>query len=151
MQNNNTLAGKIEVEEGKGKLKFYAFNHQRGQRLHIGTLQGMTYEKAAVILRQPEASLCLSQTEYAAIEEAGGQFIRFIVDRAQTYSISLNDFVRNAEKFYNPSYGGQYRVALRFCVFANAVQKRNAQVDNPVIETGSFLERVAERQMPLFG
>lgn len=152
-ENNITLAGKIETQEVKGKLKFYGFNHQRGKRLHIGTLIGATYEKVAVVLRQPEASLCLSQTEHGALQDAGGLFVRFIVDKAQTYSISLTDFTRNAGRFYNAGYGYQLRVSLRHFAFSNTVAKRNAQTDNPRIASGALTSLPIHKieQLSLFG
>lgn len=129
--NNITLAGRIEVKRTKKGVRFYAFNHTRGRRLHIGTLKGATYEKVSVILRQPEPSLALSQTELKAVQEESGKFIRFIVD-GKTYAISTADFARHAERYYNPGYGPQWRVGLRHFDFSNTTAKRNSITDNPV-------------------
>lgn len=145
-----TKAGTITTEEGKGgKLKFYAFNHTRGKRLHIGTLIGQTYEKVAVILRQPEPSLTSNTQEIQAVQDAGGYYLRFIVNNSQTYSISVTDFLRHAEKYYNPSYGYQLRVALKHFEFMPAVAKRNARTDNPVI--GRDAPIIRDRQMSFLG
>ena len=149
-QDNITKAGTISTEEGKGgKLKFYAFNHTRGKRLHIGTLIGQTYEKVAVILRLPEPSLTLTTLELDALQSAGGLYIRFIVDRSRTFSISVSDFNRHAEKFYNPHYGYQLRVALKHFEFMPVVVKRTVKMDNPVV--GRDLPIIKDRQMTLFG
>lgn len=152
LQDNFTSkAGKIEVQESKKGLKFFSFNHQRGKLCHIGTLKGRTYEKAAQVLRQPEPSLTLTSMELEAVKEAGGQFVRFIINNAQTYSIDVLTFTNNAVKFYNPSYGYQLRVSLKYFQFANAYTKRTAATDNPVLPSGSLIEHVQEKQMPLFG
>src|SRR5688572_16585714 len=102
-------AGEIQTEEGKGgKLKFFAFNHQRGKRLHIGSLIGVVYEKVAPVLRQPEPSFSLTQSEFGAVTETGAGFVRIIPpDKSATYSISLQDFQRFSEPYYNVSYGPQ--------------------------------------------
>jgi len=150
-QDNITKAGVITTKEGKGgKLKFYSYNHERGKSLHIGTLIGQTYEKVAVILRQPEPSLTLTSLELQAVQDAGGLYVRFIVDRSRTFSISVRDFIRHTEKFYNRQYGPQLRVPLKHFEFSPVVAKRNARRDNPVIEQPSITSLPMWEQPSLF-
>jgi hypothetical protein len=138
MQNNNTIikAGETVVKETKRGIEFHAFNFQRQRMLHIGTLSGQVYEKVAVILRQPEPSFALTQTEFGAVQETGAGFIRIVTpDKDATYAISVGDFQRHAEAYYNAAYGPQWRVPLgKFSHVATAA-RRNAHIDNPVIET----------------
>ncbi|GEM_PF-5202165 len=151
--NDSTIAGKIQLEEGRGgKLKFYAFNHNKRRRVHIGTLIGGTYEKVASILRQPEPSLCVTTSEFGALVDAGAQFIRIIAEGA-TYSISVPDFKRQAVEFYLPAYGPQLRVPLRAWQYSSAVTKRNSRTDAPAL-VRSVMDVIAdkrERQLNLFG
>jgi len=129
-------AGKIQIREGKKGREFFAFNHEHKKSLHIGTLSGATYEKTAPILNKPEPSFCLPQSELTAIEQAGGQFIRFIArGSVGTYAISLDDFKRHGEKYFNAGYGYQIRVPLTKFAYSPRVTKRNAMLDNPVIAT----------------
>jgi hypothetical protein len=148
---NAVKAGGIYLEEGKkGKVKFYAFNHQRGKRLHIGTLSGVTYEKVAVILRQPEPSFALTQSEFGAVIESGAGFIRIIPpDKSGTYSISVKDFERHKAPYFNSGYGGQWRVSLPHFAYSAAVTKRNSRTDNPVIAVQRDI--IQPRQMGMFG
>jgi hypothetical protein len=141
-------AGQIQVREGKRGLEFFAFNHQHKKPLCIGTLSGLTYEKTAPMLHKPEPSFCLPTSELAAIEQAGGQFIRFIArGSVGTYAISLEDFKRHAEKYFNASYGYQLRVPVVKFSYSPKVAKRNPIVDNPpVIE-----QPLQIRQISLFG
>ena len=148
----NTIvrAGEIIVKETKRGIEFHAFNWQRQRTLHIGTLKGQTYEKQAVILRQPEPSFALTQSEFGAVMDCGAGFIRIIPqDKSGTYSISVQDFKRYAEAYYNAGYGGQWRVPLGKFSSTPKVAKRNAHTDNPVIEVAAPLLR--DRQMSLFG
>jgi hypothetical protein len=140
-----TQAGKITVIEGKKGIEFYAFNHEHQKRLHVGTLSGAVYEKTAPILRQPEPSFCLPGSELAAIEEAGGRFIRFIArGTVGTYAISLADFKLHGERYFARGYGYQTRVPLTRFEYSPRVVKRN-----PVLETTAPLIR-RESQMSLF-
>src|SRR5215217_8873732 len=110
---NSLQAGKIQVKEGKKGIEIYAYNHEHGRPLHVGTLIGRTYEKTAPILQKPEPSFCLPQSELGAVIEQGGEFIRFIGrGRPGTYAISVTDFQRHGEPYFNQSYGPQIRVAL---------------------------------------
>jgi hypothetical protein len=144
-----TQAGKITVTEGMKGLQLYAFNHERKKQLHIGTLAGVVYEKTAPILNKPEPSFCLPQSELAAIEEAGGQFIRFIArGTVGTYAISVQDFRLHGEKYFNAGYGPQIRVPLAKFAFTSKVSKRNPIIDNPVIET---VQPIGPKQFSLFG
>jgi len=148
-----TQAGKITVREGKKGIEFYAFNHQRRKQLHIGTLAGSVYEKTAPILEKPERSFCLPQSELAAIEREGGQFIRFIARGAVgTYAISLEDFKLYGERYFNPGYGPQIRVPLtRFPSHTPKVQKRNSITDNPPLEVPRDIIKPREKQLTLNG
>lgn len=150
-QTQSTKAGEITLEEGKkGKVKFYAFNRQRGKRLHIGTLQGATYEKVAVILRQPEPSFALTQSELGAVIETGAGFIRIIPpDKSGTYSIAIKDFQRHKQPYFNSGYGPQWRVPLAHFAHSAAVQKRSPRRDNPVIAVQRDI--IKPRQLGLFG
>jgi hypothetical protein len=143
-------AGSIQVQEGKKGLEFFAFNHERGKPLHVGTLSGLTYEKTAPLLRKPEPSFCLPTSELAAIEHYGGQFIRFVARGSiGTYAISLEDYKRHAEKYYNAAYGYQMRCSLKWLSYSPKVSKRNPIVDNPPVATSQPVIR--DRQLSLFG
>lgn len=143
-------AGQISVQEGKKGLEFFAFNHQHGEPLHIGTLSGSTYEKTAPILNKPEPSFCLPHSELAAVEQAGGRFIRFIGrGRPGTFAISLADFRRLAVPYHNPAYGEQWRVPLGMFQRTDKVSKRNAMVDSPPIEREA--DPIREKQLTLLG
>ena len=149
--NTNTQAGKITVREGRKGIEFYAFNHQRRKQLHIGTLAGSVYEKTAPILEKPEPSFCLPQSELAAIEQEGGQFIRFIARGAVgTFAISLEDFKLHGERYFNPGYGPQIRVPLtRFPSHTPKVQKRNRITDNPPAQVTAPIIKPREKQLSL--
>jgi hypothetical protein len=144
----NTLAGNISTEATKRGLKFFSFNHERRKYLHIGTLIGATYEKSSAVLRSPEPSLCVSESEFGAVQEAGGQFIRFIVGRSHTYSISVLDFARQAEKYFSAGYGDQLRVKLTAFSSIATVRPRNLIVDSPRL---SQAKPIGPRQLSLFG
>jgi hypothetical protein len=148
----NTIvkAGEIHVKETKRGIEFHAFNWQRQRMLHIGTLKGSVYEKQAQILRQPEPSFAVTQTEFGALLDTGAEFIRIVPgDKSATYSISVQDFNRHKEAYHNPGYGPQWRAPLKFFSHTSKVAKRNAHIDNPVIEVAAPLIR--DRQMSLFG
>jgi hypothetical protein len=148
----NTIvkAGEIIVKETRRGVEFHAFNWQRQRTLHIGTLKGATYEKQAEILRQPEPSFCLTQSELGALIEMGAGFIRIIPgDKSRTYSISVQDFKRHAEAYYNGAYGPQWRVPLGAFASIAKVAKRTAATDSPVIEQAGPI--VKEWQPSLFG
>lgn len=148
-----TKAGEIQVKETKRGVEFHAFNWQRQRMLHIGTLKGATYEKVAVILRQPEPSFALTQSEFGAVQDCGAGFIRIVPpDKSGTYSISVQDFNRCKEAYYNAAYGGQWRVPLGKFASIAKVGKRNASADNPVIAAPrDIIAERRENQMSLFG
>jgi hypothetical protein len=146
----NIKAGEIIVKESKRGTEFHAFNFQRGDLLHIGTLSGQVYEKVAVILRQPEPSFALTQAEFGKVQEAGARFIRIITpEKTTTYAISLEDFQRFKEAYHNAAYGPQWRVSLVHFSSVATVAKRNPIVDNPVIEKDEPVERA--KQLTLLG
>jgi hypothetical protein len=129
-------AGQIQVREGKKGTEFYAFNFQHKKPLHIGTLIGSVYEKTAPILHKPEPSFSLPKSELGAAIAQGAAFIRFIARGAfGTYSISVEDYERYGEPYYNAAYGPQIRVPLTKFQRIAKVEKRNPIVDNPVIIT----------------
>lgn len=136
MQNYNTKWGEIETRPGKrGGIEILAMNHERGRRVSVGTVKGSVFEKGnAAILRQPEPSFCLSRSELEAAKDAGAKFLRVITPTKQTHSIEIEDFERHAERYFNAFYGDQLRVALRHFVYSSEAAKRNAVLDNPVIE-----------------
>jgi hypothetical protein len=141
-------AGEIQVREGKRGLEFFAFNHEHKKPLCIGTLSGLTYEKTAPMLQKPEPSFCLPTSELAAIEKADGQFIRFIArGSVGTYAISVDDFKRHSETYFNAAYGYQLRVPVVKFSFSPKVSKRNKIVDCPPVETVQPLIR----QISMFG
>lgn len=144
-----TNGGKIKIKETKKGTEFHGWNFQRQRMIHIGTLKGQVYEKGNVaILRKPEPSIALSQSEYGAALDAGAQFLRCIPpDKSTTYAISLRDFKANARPYYNPAYGPQIRVSLMMFQRISKVSKRNSMIDNPVIEREAEL---LPRQMGLF-
>jgi hypothetical protein len=121
--------------------------------LHIGTLKGQTYEKQAEILRQPEPSFCLTQSEFGAVVDCGAGFIRIIPqDKSGTYSISVQDFKRYAEPYYNAGYGPQLRCVLPRFFHTSKVGKRNARTDNPPVPVArDVIAERREAQMNLFG
>jgi len=128
-------AGEIKVRETKRGLEFHSFNWQRQRVVHIGTIKGQTYEKQAEILRQPEPSFCLTQSEFGALVDCGAGFIRIIPgDKSRTYSISVQDFKRYATDFHNSGYGPQWRVKLERFSSSSRVAPRNPIVDSPVRE-----------------
>lgn len=150
---NNTIikAGEIHVKETKRGIEYHAFNWSRQRMLHIGTLRGQVYEKQAQILRQPEPSFAVTQTELGALIETGAEFIRVVLPgKAATYSISLEDFNRHKEAYYNPGYGPQWRTALKYFQHVTKIAKRNAAIDNPVREQPQpLLPEI--KQLGLFG
>lgn len=149
MQNNNTLAGKIEIKAIKRGLAFYAFNHQFQKWIHVGTKVSQVYEKCTAILHSPEPSISLAQSELAAVVDSGAVYIRFIPgDKSRTYSISVIDFQQHGIPYHNPHYGPQWRVPLTAFQSIGAVKSRNALIDNP---TQARAEMVLPRQLPLFG
>lgn len=114
-QNDNIKAGEITTERTPRGVKFSAFNHERNQFLHIGTLRGTCYEKGSVsILHLPEPSICLSQSELGAALDHGAETLRFITREKISYTIRAELFDRLKEAYYNPAYGGQWRVSLTF-------------------------------------
>src|SRR5687768_8080949 len=134
MQNNNTTikAGETVIRESKRGIEFHAFNWQRQRMLHIGTLSGQVYEKVAVILRNPEPSFALTQSEFGAVEEMGAGFVRIVTPaKDATFAISVNDFKRFKEPYYNSAYGPQWRVPLGKFSHVAKVAKRNPITDNP--------------------
>lgn len=144
--------GEIETRPGKrGGIEILAMNHERGRRVSVGTVKGSVFEKGnAAILRQPEPSFCLSKPELEAAKDAGAKFLRIVTSSKQTHSISIEDFERHAERYYNAYYGEQIRCPLRFFVFADTAATRNAVLDNPKIEREAEpLPR--DRQLSLFG
>jgi hypothetical protein len=152
MSEYNTInqAGKIILKQGKKGIEFWAFNHERKKDLCIGTLSGQVYEKTVPILRQPEPSFCLPLSELAAIEQEGGQFLRFIArgEVSGTYVISLDDFKLHGERYFARGYGYQTRVPLTKFQHSLRVSKRNPIIDNPVISASRDIVR--DRQMNLF-
>jgi hypothetical protein len=150
--NTFSKAGKIEIREGKKGLEFYAFNHEHKKPLHIGTLSGIVYEKTVPILQKPEPSFCLPTSELAAVEQAGGQFIRFIGrGRPGTFSISLEDFKSHGQSYFNAGYGKQVRVALTKFAYSSKVGKRNLIIDCPPVSRNDPFEPVTNKQYSLFG
>jgi hypothetical protein len=127
-------AGEIQVRETKRGIEFHAWNHERQRMIHIGTLLGQVYEKGnCTILRQPEPSICLPQSEYGAVMETGAVYLRCIPpDKSGTFSISLQDFKRHAEAYYNAGYGPQWRCALQYFQSIAKTGRRNPIIDNPV-------------------
>jgi hypothetical protein len=153
---NNTVlkAGEIQVRETRRGIEFHAWNHERQRLIHVGTLLGQVYEKGnCTILRQPEPSICLPQSEYGAAVEVGAVYLRCIPpDKSGMYAISLEDFKQHAEPYHNISYGPQWRGSLRFFQFSSKVGKRNPIIDNPVIPINEpLLARKIVKQMSLFG
>jgi hypothetical protein len=135
---NNTIfkGGEIEVRESRRGIELRCFNFERQRVVHIGTVAGATYEKVAVILRQPELSFALTQSEFAAVLETGAQFIRIVPpDKSATYAISVSDFQKHAEPHYHHRYGPQLRCALIHFSRTSKVAPRNSVTDNPAIET----------------
>jgi hypothetical protein len=153
MNNNSTFAraGQIVIKESKRGVEFHAFNFQRQRLIHVGTLNGSVYEKGnCVILRQPEPSFCLPQSEYGAAVEAGALYLRCIPpDKSATYAISLQDFKEFSTPFYNQMYGPQWRVPVSKFSHTSKVSKRNVILDSPALAVARDI--VQERQMSLFG
>ena len=142
-------AGEIILKETKRGLEFHAFNFQRQRLLHVGTVIGATYEKVAPVLRQPEPSFSLPQSELAAVEECGAEFIRIVLpDKSMTYSIAVKDFRRHGEAYYNAHYGPQVRCALGAFQHTTKVGKRSPLLDNPPIP--AVRDIVQDRQISLF-
>ncbi len=151
-QSNNIMkAGEIQVKETKGGKEFHAFNWQRQRMIHIGTLSGDTYEKVAVILRQPEPSFALTQSELGALIETGAGFIRIITpEKDKTYSMSVQDFQLHKEAYHNLGYGPQWRVPVgKFSSIAK-VAPRNPIVDSPVKEVPREIVKPKDKQSSFF-
>lgn len=145
-------AGETIVKETKRGKEFHAFNWQRQGMVHIGTQSADVYEKVAVILRQPEPSFCLTQSELGALIETGAGFIRIVTpDKDRTYSISVQDFQHHKEAYHNLGYGPQWRVPVgKFAQIAK-VAKRNPIVDSPVKQIAAPIIKHEVRQPSLFG
>ena len=149
-RNYTTKAGTITTRPGKRGLEFSSYNIQRQRMIHIGTLISKVYEKSATILRK-ENALTLTTAEVTTIQDNGGGFVRFVVGRSATYSISVPDFLSHSKPYYNPGYGQQLACELKYLQFSNTYQKRNSQTDNPTVPAGNLLEHVQARQLGLFG
>jgi hypothetical protein len=148
---NLKTAGKIMIREGRKGLEFYAFNHQHRKQLHIGTLSGAVYEKTAPILEKPEPSFSLPQSELGAAIEQGAGFIRFIGrGRPGTFSISVQDFQKYGQPYFNQSYGPQVRVSLTKFAYSPRVSKRNPIMDSPALEIARDIIKPQTKQMDLF-
>jgi hypothetical protein len=144
-------AGEIEVRQTRKGYGFYAFNHTHKKILCIGTIAGATYEKEAQVLQKPELSFCLPVAELNAVKAYDAQYIRIIPsNKSATYAISVTDFERFGEPFYNAFYGKQIRCALRYFQRSAKVVKRNPIIDNPPIETHDPLAHPHEQQPSLF-
>jgi hypothetical protein len=151
MNNYNLKAGEIQIKQSKRGIEFHAWNHERQRKIHIGTLIGVVFEKGNVaILRKPEPSIALSQAEYGVAVDHGVQFLRCVTPEKATYSISLENFKKHAESYYNPAYGPQWRCSLSFFSRTNKAEKRNAILDNPPLPQGEGYERPQPAQLPLF-
>lgn len=141
---NNTIAGKIEIREGKRGAEVYA----RSRARPIGTIIGAVYEKVTAILYSPEPSISMTQAEYTAVVDSGAVYLRCIPsDKSATYSISLADFKANSEPYQNNQYGSQLRVPLSAFQSSRAVAPRNSLVDNPKPTRNVPIIR----QLPMFG
>lgn len=152
-QLNITTGGGIQIKRTARGVQFWAHNHERGQSIHIGTLIGSVYEKGGVaILQLPEPSITLTQAELGAAREAGAEYLRFLTREKITYSISLADFERHAQPYFNAKYGPQWRVALGRFVSAGRTARRNSITDNPRTGDGDPMEyhRPQPRQLDLF-
>jgi hypothetical protein len=126
----NTLlkAGEISLKQTKRGLEFHAWNHERQRLIHVGTLRGVTYEKGnCTLLRQPQLSICLPQSEYGAVVEAGAEFFRAISpDKSAKYTISVAGFKEHAEAYYNRGYGPQWRCPVQFFSYVgDIIERRN--------------------------
>jgi hypothetical protein len=147
----NVKAGEIKARQGKRGLEIWAFSRERGQALHVGTIIDQLYEKIQPVLKKPEPSFSLTQSEFAAVLEAGAAFIRIITSaRDATYSISVQDFARFGKKYFNQFYGPQLRVSLDHFSPSNEVSPRSARRDNPPIEQARDIIQERIEQMSLF-
>lgn len=150
---DNTLnGGKIQTRQTERGIELHSFNFERQRVLHIGTISGAVYEKGnAAILRNPEPSFNLTQSEYGAAVENGAEFLRVIpADKSATYSISLENFKRFAEPYFNSTYGPQWRCPLSKFSATNRTGKRNPITDNPRTGTPTpHYERPTFTQLPL--
>lgn len=146
----NLKAGEVIAQDHGGKVSLHAYVHGRGLR-SIGTISGATYETVKPALLQPETSFCLSQSELAALEEFGAQFIRIIPpSKAGTYAISLADFKVRMQSYFSRGYGSQWRVPLKAFQYIDRVAPRNAIIDSPALERPG-LSLPHDRQPRLFG
>jgi hypothetical protein len=154
-QSNNSTnlkAGQISVEAKRGRVKFFAYNLQRGKPVHVGTKSGNVYEKVQPIFRQRQ-SFNLTRTEYAAILEAGASFINIVLpDKTAMYSIGVERFARYAQPYDHPDYGGQLACPLKYFSPSSEVSPRNARRDNPPVEMPrDIIQERLDRQPSLFG
>lgn len=152
----NTQWCEIETRTGKrGGIEILALNHERGRRVSVGTVRGAVYEKGnAAILRQPEPSFCLSKSELQAAKESGAKFFNPITPDKFTYSISIEDFERNAQTFFNAYYGAQLRTPTRYFQRVSATAPRTIARDNPATPKGDLIshhQTKQARQLALFG
>jgi hypothetical protein len=110
---DNTKAGEIQIRETKRGIELHAWNCERQRLLHIGTLVGVVCEKQVTILRLPEPSINLTQSELGALESLGAVYLRCIpADKSATYSISVENFRKFGQPYFNPQYGPQWREPL---------------------------------------
>jgi hypothetical protein len=146
---HNTIvrAGEILVKKTRQGVQFHAYNHEHNKFLCIGSVIGQVFEKVAPILRLPEPSICVSESEFAAALEAGALYLCVLPRGGGTYGISLADFRKHAKPYYNPSYGPQYRCSLEFFEYSFETRKRNPHLDNPTTERA---EMVLPRQLSMF-
>lgn len=145
----STEAGRVTIEEAKGKIKLFAYNLERGKRLHVGSKIGDVYETVKPIFRQRQ-TFNLTEPEFSAVLETGARFIRIIPpDKSGSYSIEVERFARFAQKYTHPRYGAQLACPLKYFACTSQVSPRNARADSPVIEQAAPLVR--DRQMSLFG
>jgi hypothetical protein len=147
-----TKSGEVKIKQSARGLEFHAFSPGLNRVIHVGTLRGQVYEKATAILRKPEPSISMTQAEYGAALDAGAVYLRCIPSGDDvTYAISLEDFRRHAESYYNPSYGPQWRCPLRYFETTARKGKRSLITDNPKAggAAGEFVKPQAQ-QLPMF-
>lgn len=133
MDKYTTKWGDIEARPGKRGIEILAMNHERGRRVHIGTIKRGVYEKGnAAILRKPEPSFCMMRAELEAVKENGAEILRLITPEKQPYTISLSDFEQYAEVYFNAFYGEQMRCSRRHFETTTATRKaQNVTVTLP--------------------
>ncbi|MBN1451138.1 MAG: hypothetical protein JW963_09005 [Anaerolineales bacterium] len=136
---NATKAGEIRAVSRPGKVTLQAYNHERGQYLDIGSIQGNVYEKGnASILQLPEPSFTLSQSEYGAVCDLGAEFVRMVTREKITYSIELSRFDQFKQPYFNGWYGPQWRVSLSQFASTGNSKKRNRALDNPRKQSAGY-------------